>query len=140
MPSLKHVLMSYSYKFTNFFFLLNFFFRTLTNDQVTVVAIDMGIKNALFDECLLSDGWLVGLGGLFVFICMWIYTTSVFVTIMTVIAVVFSLGISYFVYTIMFKMTFFPFMNLLAVIVVVGKFSNHIKKNLINFILINYSN
>lgn len=96
----------------------------------------MGIKNALFDECLLSDGWLVGLGGLFIFICMWIYTASIFVTIMTVIAVVFSLGISYFVYSIMFKVTFFPFMNLLAVIVVVGKFDDQQKKIIKFFLLL----
>lgn len=82
----------------------------------------MGLKNALFDECLLSDGWLVGLGGLFVFFFMWIYTKSFFITFMTVIAIIFSLGIAYFTYTLIFELTFFPFMNLLAVIVVVGEF------------------
>lgn len=82
--------------------------------------MDMGLKNALFDECLLSDGWLIGLGGIFVITCMWIYTTSLFVTTMTVIAVILSLGIAYFIYTLVYELTFFPFMNLLAVIVVVG--------------------
>ena len=32
--------------------------------------MDLGLKNALFDECLLSDGWLVGLGGIFVLLSM----------------------------------------------------------------------
>lgn len=94
----------------------------LSNDLVKFVAMDMGLKNALFDECLLSDGWLVGLGGLFVFFSMWIYTKSFFITFMTVIAIIFSLGIAYFTYTLIFELTFFPFMNLLAVIVVVGEF------------------
>uniref|UniRef100_A0A182PPZ7 SSD domain-containing protein n=1 Tax=Anopheles epiroticus TaxID=199890 RepID=A0A182PPZ7_9DIPT len=92
----------------------------LTNDLVAVVAMDMGLKNALFDECLLRDGWLIGLGGIFLVLCMWLYTGSLFVTLMTVIAVAFSLGIAYFIYSFIFELTFFPFMNLLAVIVVVG--------------------
>lgn len=83
--------------------------------------MDLGIKNALFDDCLIYDGWLVGLGGLFVLSCMWLYTNSLFVTIMTLIANVFSLGISYFFYTCVLELPFFPFMNLLAVIVLIGR-------------------
>lgn len=94
--------------------------KELQSDLVGVVAMDMGIKNALFDECLLTDAWLVGLGGIFVLVSMWLYTSSLFVTINTVIAIVFSLGISYFAYVIVFKLKFFPFMNLLVLIVIVG--------------------
>lgn len=94
--------------------------KNLQTDLVGVVAMDMGIKNALFDECLLSDAWLVGLGGIFVLLSMWLYTSSLFVTINTVIAIVLSLGISYFTYVIVFKLKFFPFMNLLVLIVIVG--------------------
>jgi protein dispatched 1 len=94
--------------------------KNLQTELVEVAAMDLGIKNALFDECLLSDAWLVGLGGLFVLISMWIYTSSLFVTINTVIAIVFSLGISYFIYVIVFELKFFPFMNLLVLIVIVG--------------------
>lgn len=83
--------------------------------------MDMGLKNALFDECLIGDGWLIALGGLFIVVSMWFYTSSALVTAMTVIAIIFSLGIAYFVYTIVFNLVFFPFMNLLAVVVVVGK-------------------
>lgn len=82
--------------------------------------MDMGLKNALFDECLLSDGWLIAVGALFVIICMWFYTSSLFVTLMTLVAILFSLGISYFFYTIIFKVNFFPFMNIMAVIVIIG--------------------
>lgn len=94
--------------------------KNLQTELVKVVAMDMGIKNALFDQCLLSDAWLVGLGGLFVLVSMWIYTSSLFVTVNTVIAIVFSLGISYFIYVIIFELKFFPFMNLLVLIVIVG--------------------
>lgn len=82
--------------------------------------MDMGLKNALFDEYLLSDGCLLAFGALFVIHCMWFYTSSLFVTLMTIVAILFSLGISYFLYTIIFKINFFPFMNLMAVIVIIG--------------------
>jgi hypothetical protein len=64
---------------------------------------------------------MIGAGGTFVLVCMWLYTGSLFVTIMTVIAIVFSLGISYFMYTLVFELNFFPFMNLLAAVVAIGK-------------------
>lgn len=83
--------------------------------------MDLGLKNALFDECLISDGWLVVLSGLFVVVCMCFYTSSVFITLMTIVAILFSLGVSYFIYMFVFKLTFFPFMNILAVIVIVGE-------------------
>ncbi|GAB0087327.1 Protein dispatched [Sergentomyia squamirostris] len=92
----------------------------LRNELIEVPAMDMGLKNALFDECLLSDGWLIGLGGMFIVLCMWLYTASLFVTTMTIAAIVFSLGVSYFIYTLIFELSFFPFMNLLAVVVIVG--------------------
>lgn len=53
-------------------------------------------------------------------VCMCLYTKSLLLTIMTFIAIGFSLGIAYFVYSLVFELPFFPFMNLLAVIVIVG--------------------
>ncbi|XP_069672503.1 protein dispatched [Periplaneta americana] len=94
--------------------------RSLRHGNVEVVAIEFGLKSTLFNECLVRDTWMIGAGGTFVLVCMWLYTGSLFVTIMTVIAIAFSLGISYFMYTLVFELRFFPFMNLLASIVAVG--------------------
>lgn len=85
----------------------------------------LGLKNALFDESLVQDTWLIAMGALFVLCCMWIYTGSLFITLMTIVAIGFSLGIAYFIYTLVFEMHFFPFMNLLASIVAVGKYTFH---------------
>ncbi|KAG5880194.1 hypothetical protein JTB14_006627 [Gonioctena quinquepunctata] len=93
---------------------------TLEYDGMKVVAADFGIKNALFDECLLRDTYLMGSGALFVFMCIWLYTESLFLTIMTIIVIFFSLAISYFMYILVFEIKFFPFMNLLATIVAIG--------------------
>lgn len=82
--------------------------------------MDMGLKNILFDDCLRIDGWLMGLGFLFVLACIWLYTKSFILALMTMCAIVFSLGLAYFIYSMVFKLSFFPFMNLLAVVVIVG--------------------
>ncbi|KAJ4434346.1 hypothetical protein ANN_22905 [Periplaneta americana] len=95
--------------------------RSLRHGNVEVVAIEFGLKSTLFNECLVRDTWMIGAGGTFVLVCMWLYTGSLFVTIMTVIAIAFSLGISYFMYTLVFELRFFPFMNLLASIVAVER-------------------
>ncbi|CAH1377826.1 unnamed protein product [Tenebrio molitor] len=92
----------------------------LEYEGISVVAMEFGIKDALFDECLLRDAWLMTSGALFVLLCMWLYTESLFLTIMTIIAIIFSLGISYFIYMLVFELSFFPFMNLLAIIVAIG--------------------
>ncbi|KAK5639216.1 hypothetical protein RI129_011708 [Pyrocoelia pectoralis] len=87
---------------------------------ISVVAMEFGIKSILFDKCLIEDAWFMTSGGVFVFLCIWFYTRSLFITFMTVVAIVFSLGISYFMYTLVFELRFFPFMNLLATIVSIG--------------------
>lgn len=94
----------------------------LEYEGIGVVAMEFGIKNALFDEYLLRDAWLMTFGGLFVLFCMWLYTGSLFLTFMTIIAIIFSLGIAYFLYTLVFELNFFPFMNLLATVVAVGEY------------------
>ncbi|CAH0562519.1 unnamed protein product [Brassicogethes aeneus] len=92
----------------------------LEYDNLRVVAMNFGIKNALFDEYLVRDARLMISGAVFVFLCMWIYTQSLFLTCMTIIAIFFSMAISYFMYVLVFKIKFFPFMNLLATIVAIG--------------------
>lgn len=93
----------------------------LQYENMSVVAMEMGIKNALFDEYLIRDTWLMITSAAFVFMCMLLYTKSLFLTIMTIIIIMFSLSISYFMYTLVFEVRFFPFMNLLATVVAIGK-------------------
>lgn len=93
-----------------------------TNERLQVVAMDFGIKFALFDEYLRRDTWLMGLGAFFVFVSIWLYTESLFLTIMTIILIGFSLAIAYFMYILVLEISFFPFMNLLATVVAIGKF------------------
>lgn len=79
-----------------------------------------GVKNVVFDTWLVHDTWLIGLGGLFVIGCMWLYCGSFLLTMATCLAITYSIIISYFLYRIVFNLKFFPFMNLLTAVVAVG--------------------
>ncbi|EDX11803.1 GD19576 [Drosophila simulans] len=92
----------------------------LSNELVEVVAMDLGLENELFNELLLTDVWLVSLGGAFVMASVWLYTGSAFITLMSCVAICFSLGLAYFFYAIVLEFEFFPYMNLLAVVVIIG--------------------
>lgn len=101
------------------------YYFSLTSGQMSlgnieITAMDFGLKNALFDECLMEDTKLIYIGAVFVLLCICLYTSSIFLTITTMAGIVFSLAIAYFVYSMIFEIHFFPFMNLLAVIVAIG--------------------
>lgn len=91
------------------------------NGLVTIAAIDMGLKSALFDELLFHDSWLIGLGAMCIFYCILIYTNSILITLSTVMANALSIGVAYFIYQVVLQLPYFPFMNLLAIIIIVGK-------------------
>ncbi|KAL1445394.1 hypothetical protein MTO96_045040, partial [Rhipicephalus appendiculatus] len=71
----------------------------LQDDVTQVVGMELGLKHALFDEYLLHDTVYVALAGVTVLAAMWAYTQSFLVTAVTCLAVVFSLGTAYFLYT-----------------------------------------
>lgn len=90
------------------------------NEILSVAAIDMGLKNSLFDELLFFDVWLIGLGAMCILYCILIYTNSILITLSTVIANILSIGVAYFIYQVVLQLPYFPFMNLLAIIIIVG--------------------
>ncbi|CAG0886573.1 unnamed protein product [Darwinula stevensoni] len=92
----------------------------LTAGNVQVVAMDFGSKWALFDKFLIDDMLLVGLAGIIVSFCLWFYTSSFFVTVVTLAGIIMCLSMAYFFYTVVFRLSFFPFMNLLTVIIAIG--------------------
>ncbi|XP_018405326.1 PREDICTED: protein dispatched homolog 1 [Cyphomyrmex costatus] len=103
---------------------LDFYKAIDSNDLIygnfRVQGIQLGLKSTLFDRDILSDSSLVLAGFIFVTFCIWAYTGSIVLTVATIFAVVFSLGISYATYTLVLHIQFFPFMNLLAIVVAVG--------------------
>ncbi|KAF7664328.1 hypothetical protein LDENG_00180430 [Lucifuga dentata] len=86
----------------------------------TITGIEFGIKHDLFQDYLLTDTVYPAIAIVIVLLVMCIYTRSVFITLMTIIAIISSLIVSYFLYRMVFNFEFFPFMNLTALIILVG--------------------
>lgn len=90
-------------------------------DETTKISgLYFGIKQDLFSEYLTTDAIYPCLGVVFVVLLMWVYIGSLFVTVMTVLSMGMSLICAYFVYFAVFRIPFFPFMNLTSVILLVG--------------------
>ncbi|XP_074541217.1 protein dispatched homolog 1 [Halichoeres trimaculatus] len=86
----------------------------------TITGIEFGIKHDLFQDYLLTDTVYPAIAIVIVLLVMCVYTRSVFITLMTIIAIISSLIVSYFLYRMVFNFEFFPFMNLTALIILVG--------------------
>ena len=74
----------------------------------------------MFNTYLVEDASYLLFGLLLVFLSVWSFTTSLTVTIASITSIAFSLGLAYFTYTFIFRLSFFPFMNILAVIIALG--------------------
>ncbi|KAI7799776.1 protein dispatched homolog 1 [Triplophysa rosa] len=92
-----------------------------TSDGITMVTgIEFGIKHNLFQVYLLTDTMYPIIAIFIVLVVMCVYTRSMFITLMTMFAIISSLTVSYFLYRVVFSFDFFPFMNLTALIILVG--------------------
>lgn len=94
---------------------------TVEKDGVSLVGFHFnGVAFKVFQERLLSDIVYPSLSIIIVFIIVWIYTRMLFVTALAIFAILSSMGIAYFLYTIVFGIDFFPFINLTAIVILIG--------------------
>ena len=94
---------------------------TVEKDGVTLVGFHFDrVAYRVFQDRLLSDVVYPAFSLVIVFIIVWIYTGTLFVTLLSMQAILSSLGIAYFLYTIVFGIDFFPFINVTAVIIMIG--------------------
>ncbi|XP_015919103.2 protein dispatched homolog 1 isoform X1 [Parasteatoda tepidariorum] len=92
----------------------------LCSNDVVVAGMEFGLKYRLFTVTLQNDAVYVVLAGMLIFFFLWIYSSSFFVTFMTLCGVVFSMATAYFMYSLVYQIKFFPFINLLTVIIIIG--------------------
>ena len=94
--------------------------RMQTVGNIEIAAIDFGIKNHLFQHYLQKDSkWLI-VGAFAILIVVWLFTSSIFITIMTFLAMFWSLELAYFLYVFVFEVPFFPYMNLVSVLLILA--------------------
>ncbi|XP_054767814.2 protein dispatched homolog 1-like [Lytechinus pictus] len=90
-------------------------------DSVTKLsAVGAGFKFDLFSDFLVSNCIYLVIGIGLILLIVWLYTGSLFVTLMTIVDMVMSLIFAYFLYTVVFGLPFFPFMNVLAFVLIIG--------------------
>uniref|UniRef100_A0A8C5X2A3 Dispatched RND transporter family member 2 n=1 Tax=Malurus cyaneus samueli TaxID=2593467 RepID=A0A8C5X2A3_9PASS len=97
----------------------------LFDNYTSITGMDLGLKQKLFHHYLLLDTKYPVLAILAIFLSISFYLRSVFITLMVLLAVVSSLMISYFLYKVAFRFTYFPFVNLTAVIILSSICANH---------------
>ncbi|KAM4013657.1 protein dispatched homolog 2 [Anomaloglossus baeobatrachus] len=99
--------------------------RELFDNFTAISGMDLGLKHKLFQHYLVMDTVYPVLAILSIFLSMSFYLRSFFITFMVLTSVVGSLLISFFFYKLVFRMTFFPFVNLIAVIILSSICANH---------------
>ena len=87
---------------------------------ITIAGFDLRIDYLIFQERLFSETLFPSISLALVFIIMWVYTGSLFITSMASMAIISSIIITYFIYMIVFQVPSFGFLNLLALIIVIG--------------------
>lgn len=81
---------------------------------------DEGFEDKLMDDILNSDLIYSTLASFVILLLMWVHTRSVFLAVIGFIQVALSFPLAYFVYKIILGFEFFPFLNFLAIFVVMG--------------------
>ncbi|XP_063296533.1 protein dispatched homolog 2 [Pelobates fuscus] len=95
------------------------------NNYTAITGMDLGLKQTLFQHYLVLDTVYPVLAILSIFLSMSFYLRSFFITFMVLMSVVGSLMISFFLYKLVFRLTFFPIINLMAIIILTSICANH---------------
>ncbi|KAG8223149.1 hypothetical protein J437_LFUL000572, partial [Ladona fulva] len=89
-------------------------------DGIQIEAMELGLRDRLFDQHLLQDSWLLIGVAVAIGICMWLYSGSCLIAMASIISIPLSLGLSYAAYKYIFRLTFFPFLNMVAAVISLG--------------------
>lgn len=90
------------------------------SQPVSFYSINFGISEEIFQDHLSSDTIYPMFTMLGVGFILLLYTKSLFITFMTFLSASGAMIVSYFLYKVLFDFKFFPFMNLAAVLVMLG--------------------
>ena len=89
--------------------------------EVKIVAFELNdIKFFLFQSAILTQSAFIIIAIILVVVFIWFFSGSLFIALMTLGCIIFALLISYFVYGRIFNMNFFPFLNMVTLIFIVG--------------------
>lgn len=103
-----------------FFHEIETLLNSMDDSLVKIGAYDLGLKDVLFEKLLVEDTKLLGLAFISVNLIFLLYTSSLLATFITSLNLLATLGGSLFIYRFIFGIKFFPFMNLMSVIILIA--------------------
>uniref|UniRef100_A0A8D2Q3S1 Dispatched RND transporter family member 2 n=1 Tax=Varanus komodoensis TaxID=61221 RepID=A0A8D2Q3S1_VARKO len=97
----------------------------LFDNYTSITGMDLGLKQKLFQHYLLLDTVYPAMALLAIFLSIFFYLRSIFITFVILMIVFGTLMISYFLYKVAFRFSYFPFVNLTAVVILSSICANH---------------
>ena len=106
----------------------NFASQNRANNVTKVSAIDFGpvVKDEVFKEELFRDALFPAVAMAIVLVIILIFTGSLFVTLSSVLLSTSAMCLSYFVYAVVLNFSYFPFMNVTVVLVLLGMSADNV--------------
>ncbi|XP_071449708.1 protein dispatched [Hetaerina americana] len=92
----------------------------LSYHGIQVEAMELGLRDSLFDHHLIQDSWMLIGVAVAIGSCVWMYSGSLFIAVASILSIPLSLGLSYCAYKYIFRLSFFPFLNLVAAVISLG--------------------
>ncbi|KAM6181214.1 protein dispatched homolog 2 [Erethizon dorsatum] len=99
--------------------------RLVSDNYTSISGMDLGIKQELLKYYLALDTMYPLLALAAIFFSITLYLRSLFITIMVLVGVLGSLLVAFFLYHVAFRMAYFPFVNLAAVVLLSSVCVNH---------------
>uniref|UniRef100_A0A914ZMD5 SSD domain-containing protein n=1 Tax=Parascaris univalens TaxID=6257 RepID=A0A914ZMD5_PARUN len=106
--------------FTFYNALLNNLQQYYSKGELLLVGASFNMKQKLFENFLFSDVLFGLLAILLIIFVIFLYSNSILFTFIVSFMIILSAGVSFFVYTVIFRVMFFPFLNLLAIILIIA--------------------
>ncbi|KAL6742453.1 hypothetical protein Aduo_015601 [Ancylostoma duodenale] len=99
--------------------LLELFQKHFSRD-IYVRGAFFNVKNDEFLRALVKDTYIAFISAALVLTCFLIYSRSIFYTVIITTIIFLSMGIAFFFYTMIFRIDFFPSLNLLALVLMIA--------------------
>uniref|UniRef100_G1PA09 Protein dispatched homolog 2 n=1 Tax=Myotis lucifugus TaxID=59463 RepID=G1PA09_MYOLU len=97
----------------------------LSDNYTSITGMDLGLKQELLRHYLAQDTVYPLLALAAIFLSVALYLRSFFLTLMVLLGVLGSLLVAFFLYRVAFRMAYFPFVNLAALVLLSSVCTNH---------------
>nr|XP_036302028.1 protein dispatched homolog 2 [Pipistrellus kuhlii]KAF6391772.1 dispatched RND transporter family member 2 [Pipistrellus kuhlii] len=97
----------------------------LSDNYTSITGMDLGLKQELLRHYLAQDTVYPLLALAAIFLSIALYLRSFFLTLMVLLGVLGSLLVAFFLYRVAFRMAYFPFVNLAALVLLSSVCTNH---------------